>query len=115
MPKKAKRPTPQRAWTGEVAVEPLKPARGPRGQHAKGVVAGPSTVQTAQGGPCGAGTDGLRPAQLSKAAPRIVRGRSSPGKGAQDPSSGAAREASWAFSLARRAAATPAGGFAAEG
>ncbi len=52
---------------------------------------------------------------LLQAAPRIVRGRSSPGKGAQDPSSGAPREASWACSLARRAAATPPGGFAAEG
>jgi len=36
---------------------------------------------------CGPGVDGLRPAQLSKVAPRIVRGRPSPGKGAQDPSS----------------------------
>jgi len=71
--------------------------------------------RTSQPGPYGVGTDGLRPAQLPKVAPRIVRGRSSPGKGAQDPSSVAPRETSWARSLARRAAATPAGGFAAEG
>ncbi len=71
--------------------------------------------RTSQPVPCGVGTDGLRPAVLVAGCPPDCAGRSSPSKGAQDPSSGAAREASWASSLARRAAATPAGGFAAEG
>jgi len=56
-----------------------------------------------------AGSTGLRlPPGWCGAAPH-------PTRAAQDPSSGAAREASWACSLARRAAATPAGGFTAEG
>jgi len=37
VPKKAKRSPPgKRAWTGDDAVGPLKPPRGPRGQHALG-------------------------------------------------------------------------------
>ncbi len=93
----------------------IQPERPSAGTGRDGDPPTKSAREPTQHGPCGSGTDGLRPAQLPKVAPRIVRGRSSPGKGAQDPSSGAAREASWACSLARRAAATPAGGFAAEG
>ena len=67
-------------------------------QPEAGTGPGRCTEPVARHSPAPAGS--VRPAfgrlSLLQAAPRMVRGRSSPGKGAQDPSSGAPREASWA-------------------